>query len=120
MRSIPGGGQCPQDSLDDAVAVLEDFVIPEAQHTVTLRRQERGSRLVIANVLLLTVMVAVELDDQFAAAAGEVRDNVADAELAAKVMALPLQFAQLDPQLAFGRRAELAKRAGAGKRRAHA
>ena len=87
---LPGGvmTQGGKDALQDSEAVLEDFVVPEAQDFVALLSQERITFLVVG--VLVRMLTAVEFDEQFVGHAGEIDDVRAYRLLAAEFVAVKL------------------------------
>jgi len=86
--------------LQDPEAILEDFVVPEAQDFIALRSQKCIAFLVVG--VLFCVLAAVEFDEQFLRHAGEVDDVRAYRLLAAKFVAVELFVAQVVPKESFG------------------
>ena len=86
--------------LQHPEAVLEDFVVPEAEDCVALLSQERITFLVVG--MLFRMLTAVEFDEQFLRHAGEIDDVRAYRLLAAEFVAVELFVAQVVPEEAFG------------------
>ena len=68
--------QRAHDLLQHAIDILEDLVVPEADHAITLAVQPARSRLILRRSRV--VLAAVDFDDQPRLQAAEVNDVVAD------------------------------------------
>ena len=84
VLAVCGQGQGFGDAKHHAVGVLQNFVVPEADHTITVALDHPGAPLVSGTVGMLP---AVNLDHQFQPAAGEIGDGVADLEFARELNA---------------------------------
>ena len=87
-------GQFFGDALDNTIGVLQDVVVPEADHAVAVALDHPGSRFVGRAVGMLP---AVHFDYQLKTAASEIGDSPADLEFAGELNA-QLLGAQPRPQ----------------------
>ena len=87
-----------RDSRENAVGVLKDVVVPEADDAVTLRLHMRGTR----GVGMCEVLAAVAFDCDAKRSASEVHDEISDLVLADKLRAAELAAAKVRPQALFG------------------
>ena len=81
------------EGLQHAIRVLQDVVVPEADHPVAVGFDQLGSRLVGRAI---GVLPAIQLDCEPETAASEVDDRVADPEFAGELHA-QLPAAQVPP-----------------------
>jgi hypothetical protein len=98
-----------QNRLQNAVHVVANLAVPEAQHRPALSLHERIAFRVMSAGIVETVLVAVKLDDEPRLDASEVGHIRSDRMLAAEAKAAELAIAQADPEPAFGFRHGLAK-----------
>ena len=87
-----------RDSRENAVGVLKDVVVPEADDAVTLRLHMRGTR----GVGMCEVLAAVAFDCDAKRSESEVHDEISDLVLADKLRAAELAAAKVRPQALFG------------------
>jgi uncharacterized lipoprotein YbaY len=93
------------DTPEHTIQVIQDLVIPETQHPVTLRFQYSCAFEIVG--LPIEVLAAIHLDDQFLYRSTEIHDVAADGVLPAKVDVVHLVPAQHPPEpgLCIGRAA---------------
>src|SRR5258708_1973372 len=105
--SLPpcGGGlgwgvatECGADDVDNAIRILQDLVVPEAEDAEALPLQKGCSDHVGC---AFRVLPAVDFDDKARFQTNEVGDVLVDRDLAAKSMSIELLSAQSRPELRF-------------------
>lgn len=77
--SVSGEVYFDHQGSQDTVRVGEDIVVPVANDMVAVRLDHSGAGIVSAAV---SVLAAIQLDDKFHAAAGEIHDCVSNRKLA--------------------------------------
>jgi hypothetical protein len=97
--------------LANVVRRAKRVLVPEAQHRIALRQQERVTRRVVRAV---DVLAAVELDDELRRAASKIGEIRPDRRLAHELGAVQATIAQAQPELALGVRRSGAQVLGAG------
>ena len=90
-----------QEPLEDPVEILDDVVVPDADHVIP-EGAERAVALLVYDAFC--VLAAVELDYQAPVAADKVHVVPIDGLLADKFEATELSSANASPQREFGRR----------------
>ncbi len=96
MRSIfrVGGYRRLHDAIDHAIKLAQDFTVCEAQDTIASRNQIGRSFSIVNDSRIGTVLVAVQLNNQFCIVAAEVGDVFVKRDLATEVKAAALEVAQ--------------------------
>ena len=87
-----------RDGRENAVGVLKDVVVPEADDAVTVRLDMRGTR----GVGMCGMLAAVAFDCDTKRSASEVHDEISDLVLADELGAVKLAAAKVRPQTLFG------------------
>jgi hypothetical protein len=83
-----------QDRVEDALNILQDVNVPEAEHGVTRRFEYLGPRVVADDVGVESVLAAVELHDQMVFGAEEIRHETPDGGLALELQSVELTVPQ--------------------------
>jgi hypothetical protein len=99
-----------EDRLDDIIEPLHHVDVPEAQNAIAGRSQEIITPLIVGH--LLSVLAAVEFNDELAIERGKVTDIEADLMLAAEFEAGELPPPEATPKKALGVRLVTTKSAG--------
>jgi hypothetical protein len=92
----------PDCNLDSA-QIAEHIGVPEPDHPVALRLKPLRASLVSSKRFGLTMMNAIDLDDELGGVIAEICNEPTDRCLLAKLIAVPIELAQQVPQLALGR-----------------
>lgn len=66
----------------DVFDIPENVIVPEAQYCPAVLLQPSGANLIIRNCIIMGMLRAVYLDDQFAGRAGKIHDVSGDGHLA--------------------------------------
>ena len=98
LSAVAGEVQFFSDRGENAVGVLQDVVVPEADYAVAVGFDDFGAPVVGE---IVGVLAAVELHRQPGGAAGEVDDEIANRVLADEFDAVQLTGAQVRPQSPF-------------------
>ena len=97
------GGLCqPHDCVDHALRLLENFVVPEADHAEVAPLKKCGPFFIISDGILLTMLRAIELHDDLGVVACEVNDVGANTHLTSEVKSGAPRAAQLEPKQLLG------------------
>ena len=86
------------NDLQDGLGVREHVSVPESKHPVSERFDDFGAR----RIELRRVLTAVQLNREVGVAAGEIRDEPRDGELAEEFGTLEAAAAQVVPKAVFG------------------
>jgi hypothetical protein len=78
-----GRFECATYRLQYTVEIIENLIIPKSDDTITVTR-ECGITPIVG-FLLLSMLAAIEFDNQFASGAGEIGDKLPDRMLAPKL-----------------------------------
>jgi hypothetical protein len=106
-----GGGatlrDLSRDDFNDASKFLQHLRVCEAQGQVAFATQDGTANFIVRSLLCKTVLVAIDLDDNFCAVLDEIEKVASERNLSAEVIATPVQVAKLPPQqpLSIGSRA---------------
>ncbi len=89
------GGFCRRiNRVQNARAFSKNLPISKAQDTIAARVQKFRAVRVIYDITILTMLFAIEFDNQLGTMAGEVRDIRTDRSLSAKMQPAVFKFAQ--------------------------
>jgi hypothetical protein len=102
----------PKYLLDHAQHIHIDLVIAKPNHAVAALGKPLGSLRIVVSMLLLLVLRPVEFDDQPLSKADENDDVRAKRRLSAKLVAVNLAGAQVEPETLFGACGLIAKATG--------
>ena len=98
LGGVSGEFQLFQDGGENAVGILQDVVVPEADYAVAVGFYHRGTRFVGGAV---AVLAAVEFDGQPRRSASEIDHEVANRVLARKLEPIQLAGPQMRPEPSF-------------------
>src|SRR5690242_9597694 len=90
---VGSGLKLEPDRLKHRVEFSIDFVIPESEHLVSELSQHAVAHCIASAVLVETMLIAVDLDNNVRATAFEIHDVVGNRRLAAEVMAKRTELA---------------------------
>jgi hypothetical protein len=105
LETATGEEQFTADDFQDAFGVGEHIVVPKADHSIAERLDDLGAW----SVGFGRVLAAVEFDGEVQIAAGEIRDEAADRELAEELSVFEAAGAEVIPEPVFGVRASAAE-----------
>jgi len=97
-------GERARDNCHDTLDVGEDVVVPESEHPIAARLQRFSSSCIGDDLTIVSVAIAVNLDDESVRVATKIHEIVADRALPAKMAACKSGLAKMPPQFSLRRR----------------
>ena len=85
----------------DAIYILDDVVVPEPQHAVSLFLQPTGARFVVRLLAIFSVLRAIDFDQKPCRHAGKIGNVGTDRHLASKMRAIEIKSSKMTPQFLF-------------------
>lgn len=90
-----------KDSLDNAIEISPDFIVPEPQHMIALFGNHLVTFRVVLALMGLIVLPAVKFDCKLRTVLGKIQKVSVKRNLPAKMISVSVCFPQLPPKQAF-------------------